>query len=63
MYDSNRLVTVIITGGGGVGDSYIRRDRGAVSEGMLMDQTIRENMSKTDQRFRVNVVNVTNMTG
>ena len=33
-------------GGGGGGDSYIRGDRGAVSEGMLMDQTIRENMSK-----------------
>ena len=28
------------------GDSYIRGDRGAVSEGMLMDQTIRKNMSK-----------------
>ena len=29
-----------------MGDSYIRGDRGAVSAGMLMDQTIRENMSK-----------------
>ena len=34
------------SGGGGGGDSYIRGDRGAVSEGMLIDQTIRENMSK-----------------
>ena len=33
--------------GGGGGDSYIRGDMGAVSEGMLMDQTIREIMSKT----------------
>ena len=35
-----------ISSGGGGGDSYIRGDRGAVSDGMLMDQTIRENMSK-----------------
>ena len=49
-------------GGGWRGDSYIRSDRSAVSESMLMDQTTRENMSKTDQRFRVNVLNVTNMT-
>ena len=34
------------SGGGGGGDSYIRGDRDAVSEGMLMEQTIRENMSK-----------------
>ena len=38
--------TNITLGEGGGGDSYIRGDRGAVSEGMLMDQTIRENMSK-----------------
>ena len=43
------MVTVYhqaIYSGGGGGDSYIRGDRGAVSESMLMDQTIRENMSK-----------------
>ena len=38
--------TSLTLGGGGGGDSYIRGDSGAVSEGMLMDQTIRENMSK-----------------
>ena len=36
------ILLAILSGG----DSYIRGDRGAVSEGMLMDQTIRENMSK-----------------
>ena len=29
-----------------ISGDYIRGDRGAVSEGMIMDQTIRENMSK-----------------
>ena len=51
----------------GGGDSYIRGDRGVVSEGLLMDQLIRENISKvcrkTDQSLRVNVINITNKTG
>ena len=39
-------------GGVGWGDSYIRGDRGAVSEGMLMDQTILENMSKNRPKIQ-----------
>ena len=39
------------SGGGGGVDSYIRGDRGAVSEGMLLDQTIRGNMSKNSPKI------------